>query len=142
MSRTTKKNQTPKRVWSRTSARNLETCHSDIVRVLEAALPDAPYDFKVICGHRGKAAQDKAVSEKRSKTPWPRSKHNKFKSHAADIIPLPLNWDDHQMFVDLAQHVLAVAEEMGVAMRWGGDWDMDKDWRDERFFDGPHFELI
>jgi peptidoglycan L-alanyl-D-glutamate endopeptidase CwlK len=27
-------------------------------------------------------------------------------------------------------------------MRWGGDWDGDGDTKDERFFDGPHFELV
>ena len=31
---------------------------------------------------------------------------------------------------------------MTYAVRWGGDWDGDGDWRDERFLDMPHYELV
>jgi hypothetical protein len=31
---------------------------------------------------------------------------------------------------------------MGIAIRWGGDWDQDGFVADERFLDMPHFELI
>lgn len=137
------KNETEvKRGWSRTSLRNMESIRPELRRVLEAALPTAPYDFKVICGHRGRAEQDRAYAEGRSKLKFPRSKHNAYPSNAVDLIPLPLNWEDVDMFVETAQHILAVAEELGVSMRWGGDWDMDGDWKEHAFFDGPHFELL
>jgi hypothetical protein len=31
---------------------------------------------------------------------------------------------------------------MEVKLRWGGDWDSDKDTKDQNFNDLPHFELI
>ena len=34
------------------------------------------------------------------------------------------------------------AKELGVSIRWGGDWNMDGNSKDEQFYDGPHFELL
>lgn len=37
---------------------------------------------------------------------------------------------------------MGVATMMGVKIRWGGDWDLDTDLKDNTFDDLPHFELI
>jgi peptidoglycan L-alanyl-D-glutamate endopeptidase CwlK len=37
--------------------------------------------------------------------------------------------------------VLGVAEETGVDIRWGGDWDGDRSLEDQTFHDLPHFEV-
>ena len=37
--------------------------------------------------------------------------------------------------------VLGTAEEMGIDIRWGGDWDSDRDLDDQSFDDLPHFEV-
>ena len=42
----------------------------------------------------------------------------------------------------VAAAMLAAAKELGVAIRWGGDWNMNGDSKDEKFYDGPHFELL
>jgi hypothetical protein len=34
-----------------------------------------------------------------------------------------------------------VAEETGVDIRWGGDWDGDRSLEDQTFHDLPHFEV-
>jgi peptidoglycan L-alanyl-D-glutamate endopeptidase CwlK len=34
-----------------------------------------------------------------------------------------------------------VASEEGVNVRWGGDWDGDRDIDDQTFDDLPHFEF-
>ena len=44
-------------------------------------------------------------------------------------------------FVDFAGYVKGVAEDLGIAIPWGGDWDGDGDFSDQRFHDLPHFEL-
>jgi peptidoglycan L-alanyl-D-glutamate endopeptidase CwlK len=37
--------------------------------------------------------------------------------------------------------MLMAAVEEGVTIRWGGDWDSDGEYDDEKWRDGPHFEL-
>ena len=37
---------------------------------------------------------------------------------------------------------MGVASQMGIKIRWGGDWDRDTDLSDNRFNDLPHFELM
>lgn len=137
--KTTKPEQ---RGWSVTSRQNMMSCHPDLVRVLNAALQTSPHDFRVICGHRGKEAQNEAYDSGNSKVRFPHSKHNSYPSRAFDFIPLPLDWENLEMFVEVGQHFEAVAAEMGIDLRWGGDWDRDGDWKDERFFDGGHVELM
>ena len=37
--------------------------------------------------------------------------------------------------------VLGTAKEMDIAIRWGGDWNGDRDIDDQSFDDLPHFEV-
>lgn len=50
-------------------------------------------------------------------------------------------WAPLSLYARVARRVLEVAEELGHKVAWGGDWDGDKQWRDEGFFDGGHFQL-
>ena len=109
---------------------------------MEAAIADpACPDFSVLCGFRCQHDQEAAYEKGNSKLRWPRSKHNELPSRAVDIAPYPIDWQNHGRFIKLAGHIMRIAEEQGVWLRWGGDWDGDGDWRDERFSDKPHFEL-
>lgn len=123
------------------SEARLATCHGDIQKVLRAAIVNGP-DFTVLCGHRNRADQDKAVADGKSQTPWPTSKHNTVPSIAVDIAPYPIDWDDWNRFRVLAGYILGTADAMGIKIRWGGDWDRDYSEADERFRDLPHFELV
>lgn len=118
-------------IFSARSKANLDTCHHDLKRVLEAAIKRT--DFTVICGHRTRANQEIAFREGRSKLRYPDSKHNKIPSRAVDVAPCPLDWDDIQSFRDMAKVILEVAKELGVELVWGGNWPT--------FQDMPHFEL-
>ena len=40
-----------------------------------------------------------------------------------------------------AGYVQGVAEQLGIKIRWGGDWDSDFDFKDQTFNDLVHFEL-
>jgi len=117
--------------FSKRSLDNLATCHKDLQRVAHEAIKH--FDFTVICGHRGKAEQEKAFRDKKSKVQWPDSKHNKVPALAMDCTPVPLDWKDINSFHEMAKHMKAAARKLGVTIRWGGDF------RD--FFDGPHWEL-
>ena len=120
------------------SLTNLHTAHPDLQKVCNEAIK--LYDFSVICGHRDKAKQDKAVRNGKSKTPFPKSKHNSLPSLAVDLAPYPIDWNDTSRFYFLAGVMMGCAEKVGVKLRWGGDWNGDGDFK-ERFRDLPHFEL-
>lgn len=129
--------------FSKRSREQLNTCHPKLVQVLEAAIKKI--DFSVIEGHRGEAEQNRAFAEGRSRLRWPNSKHNKMPSEAVDIWPYPFKpeyWNQIEVWENLAKVVLECAEELGIKIRWGGDWNQNGDWRDEKFIDGPHFELM
>jgi len=129
--------------FSKRSREQLNTCHPKLVQVLEAAIKKI--DFSVIEGHRGEAEQNRAFAEGKSRLRWPDSKHNKMPSEAVDIWPYPFKpeyWNQIEVWENLAKVVLECAEELGIKIRWGGDWNQNGDWRDEKFIDGPHFELM
>ena len=137
---------TPAGRWrfGRTSLMRLATCHPDLRLLMQAALADSPVDFGIVCGHRGKADQDEAVRLGRSKTPWPTSKHNKLPSLAVDVCPWidgAYAWSDIPAFRAVAAHVIATARELGIRIRWGGDFN-GNGLQDDRFVDMPHFELV
>ncbi len=103
------------------------------------------YDISIICGHRGREEQEKAFNEGKSKARFGQSKHNSFPSKAVDIVPWPFNqddWQDCDYFVHMAGYVQAVADELGIKIRWGGDWNQNRRTSDESFLDLPHFELM
>jgi peptidoglycan LD-endopeptidase CwlK len=117
--------------FSKRSLDNLAQCHPDLQKVAKECIKH--FDFTVICGHRGKAAQDKAFADKKSKVKWPDSKHNKKPSLAFDATPVPLDWNNKASFHTMARHMKQAAEKVGVSIKWGGDF--------KNFFDGPHFEI-
>jgi len=137
--------------FGKTSSENLSTCHTDIQLLFEEVVKT--YDCSVTQGHRNKEDQNKAFREKRSKLQWPDGNHNKEPSDAADVYPypiqLPQDGDSDQVvqqkigrFYHFAGFVKCKAEEMGIRIRWGGDWDSDGDFTDQTFDDLVHFERL
>lgn len=41
-----------------------------------------------------------------------------------------------------AGYVMRVADELGIKLRYGGDWDGDKKTADQSFNDLPHYEIL
>ncbi len=65
-------------------------------------------------------------------------------SWAVDLAPYPINWNDLNRFIYLGSAMLAIAKEIfpdGWWMRWGGDWDGDTMFDDQKFMDYAHLEL-
>lgn len=100
------------------------------------------FDCSVICGHRGQAEQDVAFKSGKSKLAWPGSKHNSKPAQAVDVAPYPIDWNDIQRFHFFAGFVLGTARQMGIELRWGGDWNQNTKVNDEHFRDLVHFELV
>ncbi len=128
------------------SKEELATLHPDLQLVLEDAIQY--FDFSIVEGHRGEAAQNKAFQTGKSKLPWPKGNHNKTPSTAADCAPYPIDWSDEadavRRFCYMAGFIMASARRLGIPLRWGADWDKDDDLRDEKgkLRDFPHFELM
>ncbi|CUW38799.1 Conserved protein of unknown function [Magnetospirillum sp. XM-1] len=129
--------------FGRVSLERIATCDYRLQEVLSEAIKDCPIDFGITCGHRDKAEQDRCCAQGLSKTPWPTSKHNAMPSNAFDFVPFvdgKAVWNDVQAFKDIAHHILMTADRLGIALRWGGDWNCNG-LADEKFIDMPHIEL-
>lgn len=137
-SRLTKEKNTMPRFSDR-SMRRLLTCDQQLVILFEEVIKY--FDCTVVCGHRDKEDQMAAYNSKNSKTPWPRSKHNSLPSKAVDVIPYPLDWEDRERMTYFAGVVKGIASQLGIGIRWGGDWDRDTEVKDNKFDDLVHFEL-
>lgn len=126
--------------FSVSSLQHLRTCDPRLQEIFLVVINH--FDCKIIQGHRDQAGQDKAFLEGTSKLRWPLSKHNTVPSRAVDAVPYPIDWRDHSRFKYFAGFVKGIAASKGIKLRWGGDWDMDTDLKDQNFNDLPHFELV
>ncbi|WP_235199966.1 M15 family metallopeptidase [Pseudomonas monteilii] len=125
--------------FSKVSQERLATCHPKLQAIMNKVI--LYVDCMIICGYRNQEDQDRAFREGKSKLMYPHGKHNTMPSNAVDVAPYPLDWNDTHAFARLAGYIQAVADSMGISIRWGGDWNRNGKTNDERFRDFPHFEL-
>lgn len=126
--------------FSQSSLDKLATCDKRLQVIMEEAIQHI--DFTVVYGFRSEEEQNKAFNGGFSKLKWPQSKHNSNPSRAIDIAPYPVDWTDHKRFIYLAGIVMGIAACKGIKLRWGGDWNSNNLFSDERFQDLAHFELV
>ena len=122
------------------SRRMLKTCHPDLQRV--AAVVIKHFDFSVIEGERDKAAQNRYYDQGLSKVHFPHGKHNRHPSEAMHCMPYPIKWNDRERITLLAGHIIQAGHDLGLIIRWGGDWDRDTEVKDNNFDDLAHYELV
>ena len=125
--------------FSRRSKERLSTAHPKLQELFNEVIKHI--DCTILCGHRDKEEQNAAFDAGRSKLRWPRGNHNALPSNAIDASPYPIDWNDYKRFYFFAGRVIGIADSMGLDVRWGGDWDSDNDFDDQRFNDLVHFEL-
>ena len=126
---------------SKSSIEKLQTCHKDIQKVILAVAADT--EIQVIEGHRTLERQEMLFKQKKTKTM--RSKHLSVPSMAVDVAPInngKIDWNDSTKFYGLAKKILNKAKELNITLRFGGDWDMDGDFKDQTFNDLVHFEKV
>ena len=126
--------------YSSRSEERLMTCDPRLIELFSEVI--AIVDNSIICGYRTAQDQNAAYDSGNSTVKWPDSKHNESPSKAVDVTPYPTMWDSTEQFYYLAGVVFAVAQRQGVKIRWGGDWDRDHDFEDQKFMDLGHFELV
>jgi len=109
----------------------LACVHEDLQKVMHKAIEAPPYDFSITDGLRTLERQKELVAAGKSKTM--NSRH--LTGKAVDVCVLidgKASWEFHK-YEELAQHILGVAETLGVSLEWGGLFP--------GFKDGPHFQL-
>ncbi|MBU1193978.1 MAG: M15 family peptidase [Proteobacteria bacterium] len=130
--------------FSLKSQDKLSTCHPLLQKLFNDVIKD--YDCAIIDGHRARREQNVRYQQGRSKLKWPNSKHNPMPSMAVDAGPYfedkGIPWDEPNQFYVFAGYVLSRAKDLGIQIRWGGDWDMDRDVNDQFFNDLAHYELL
>jgi peptidoglycan LD-endopeptidase CwlK len=128
--------------FSKKSLDKLETCDERLKKIALKVVEN--FDCVVVYGNRSKEDQDKAFKEGKTKLKFPLSKHNSLPSKAMDLAPFingEIVWDDRQCYY-FAGYVIRVAEELGIKIRWGGDWNSNRTIKDQTFNDLVHFELV
>lgn len=135
-------------VFGTRSRANLAECHRDLQRLFAEVIKH--WDCIVLDGERTIAEQRANVAKGVSKTmdsrhlPQPDGT-----SWAADVAPYPVRWNDPNAKVRAAYEreclyfggfVLGIASQLGITIRYGGDWDNDRDLADQTFDDLVHFE--
>lgn len=129
--------------YGKTSLARLATCHPVLQTLMQKAMATCPpgMDWSIICGHRGKEAQEAAVAGGFSGVHWPNGKHNATPSMAVDVAPFirgKISWFAPD-FPPIAKHIKATwaamseEERGGHTLSWGGDW--------RHRVDSPHWEL-
>lgn len=125
--------------FGKRSKERLSTCHKDLQLVFNEVIKYV--DCSILEGHRGEDRQNSLYEEGKTKVRYPNGRHNASPSRAVDVTPYPVDWKDRERQTLFAGFVLGVANQMGINLRWGGDWDQDFEVKDNRFDDFPHFEL-
>lgn len=129
--------------FGQTSIKNLSTCHEDLIELFNEVI--LHWDCSVIEGYRDEAGQNRAFREGNSKVKYPNGKHNRIPSNAVDVVPYILGkgvvWESRECLA-FGGFVMGVASQLGLRIRWGGDWDGDRDVNDQSFNDLVHFEVI
>ena len=126
--------------YGETSLKRLSECDQDLQDIMFEAID--MMDLTILQGHRPKVEQDEYFALGTSEVQWPHSKHNSRPSKAVDVAPYPVEWADRERMHYMAGMIKGIADQKGIAIRWGGDWDMDGEVKDNSFDDLVHFELI
>lgn len=123
------------------SEMQLATCDERLQRVARRVVE--VWDCQVLQGKRSESEEATHLANGTSHTRA--SKHVyplDVPSLAMDLVPYPVDWKNLKRFYVFSGFVLGTARELGITLRWGGDWDSDRDLDDQTFNDLPHFEVV
>ena len=117
------------------SRSQLKTCNPELQRLFKEVVKH--FDCSVIEGKRSLEEQKKLFNEGAAKTL--NSAH--LTGDAVDVYPYPIDYEDRDRWHYFGGFVLGTAKQLGIKIRWGGDWDMDTQTKDNTYDDLMHFEL-
>jgi hypothetical protein len=94
-------------------------------------------DVTIIEGLRSEKRQKELLAKGATKVKY--SKHMEGK--AVDLAPYPIDWENRDGFHYMGGMIRGIGKQLGIKIRWGGDWDSDGDVKDNGFDDLVHVEL-
>lgn len=123
---------------SKSSIRNLDGVHPELVGVVKLAIQITKVDFGIPStgGYRTAEAQHKLFLDGKSKSDGYKSKSNHQTGNAVDVyayVDGKASWQ-HEHLSQVACAMLEAAIRLDVNLRWGGLW--------KSFIDMPHFERV
>ena len=129
--------------FSQRSENNLRGVNPVLVAIIRRALELSPVDFAVIEGLRTPEKQAEHVRKGNSQT----SNSRHLTGHAVDILPSAMkpgmSWDENKhLFEPVLQAIKTAADEQGVILRFGKNWQSDPALLGQtKFPDYPHVEI-
>lgn len=126
-------------LFTEASEARLREAHPLLQNVMRAARQKV--DFEIMQSLRGRSAQEAAYRAGNSNAHYGQSAHNYAPAIALDIRPEVLDWTNRDAFIALSRVILPLAKTMAVPIRYGGDWNMNGIYTDEKLSDLPHYEL-
>jgi peptidoglycan L-alanyl-D-glutamate endopeptidase CwlK len=133
--------------YGNASKSKLEPLQPNLKKVAARAIELTPIDFTIVQGLRTVAQSAENIKNGTSFLSDPnKSKH--ITGNALDFAPLKngkIDWNDLEAFKTVADAFFAAARELNIKIRWGGDWNMNGDYKDEiarGTYDGGHIELL
>ena len=121
--------------FGKRSKERLKGVNAKLVNVLNQLIKIM--DVTIIEGLRTESRQNELVAQGKSKTKY--SKH--LEGKAVDLAPYPIDWEDRERFHYMGGMIRGIGQQMGVDIRWGGDWDSDGEIKDNGFDDLVHVEI-
>jgi len=128
--------------FSQSSNNQLSTCHWDLQRLFLNVV--CVHDCTIVQGYRGEYDQNQAFNAGASQKQYPDGMHNGRPSLAVDVQPFPYpnKKDVVKAFYLLAGVVFSHAKLLGIRVRWGGDWNSNGIFTDQKFNDLFHWEVV
>ena len=94
-------------------------------------------DVTIIEGLRTEERQKQLLEKGATKVKYSRHMEGK----AVDLAPYPIDWENRDGFHYMGGMIRGIAHQLGLKIRWGGDWDSDGDVKDNGFDDLVHIEV-
>ena len=122
--------------FGRKSKERLKGVDARLVNVLNELIKIM--DVTIIEGLRSEERQKELLAKGATKVKY--SKHMEGK--AVDLAPYPIDWENRDGFHYMGGMVRGIGKQLGINIRWGGDWDSDGDVKDNGFDDLVHVEIL
>ena len=121
--------------FGKRSKKRLKGVDSKLVNVLNELIKIM--DVTIIEGLRTAKRQEELLAKGATKVKYSRHMSGK----AVDLAPYPIDWEDRERFHYMGGMIRGIGQQLGLKIRWGGDWDSDGEIKDNNFDDLVHVEL-
>ena len=117
----------------------LASCNKKIQHVFNKVI--LIIDCSILEGHRTEEQHKIFPHKGLTQVDYLNSQHSADPSNAVHAMPYPVDWNDREGITYFAGIVKGVAASNDIDIRWGGNWKMDNDLKNNNFDDLCHYEI-